>query len=96
VTGITYDTSGGKGGTAHLMVYVNVVNDLGDSVDGATVTIDLDGPDTVRTLTATTAGGTATYKVPNAPAGNYTSVVVSITLPGYTWDGLTPANGFDK
>ena len=38
---------------------------------------------------------TRDFCVNSAPAGFYDAVVLSVTAPGLTWDGVTPPNGRD-
>jgi hypothetical protein len=47
--------------------------------------------------TGTTAtDGTLTTWTGGTPAGCYTTALGSVTAPGYSWDAVTPANGFCK
>jgi len=102
VNSIAYDTVGGKGGTKHLLIDVVLVDNLGAPVAGASVSIDLflneepdESPYAVRTDTTGT-DGTVTFKVANAPSGDYTTDVSIVTAAGLTWDGVTPPNSFPK
>ncbi len=99
VDSITYDTTGGKGGTKHLLIKVALVDDLGNPVAGASVSTKLDNTTTGQSWTgSSTTGtdGTATFKVANAPSGTYTTIVTDVTAEGLTWDGITPENSFTK
>jgi len=95
---ITYATEGGRDGKKHLSVTIALVDDLGNPVSGASVSIDVDlGESLYASETGTTgADGTVTFKLPNAPSGCYTTTVTDVTAEGLTWDGVTPENGFCK
>lgn len=99
VESITYATEGGKNGDKHLLITLTLKDDLGGSVAGASVSIDLyrDGG-LITSGTATTgSSGTLTFSLKNARAGAYTTDVTDVTADGLTWDGVTPPNGpFDK
>jgi len=98
VSSITYATEGGKKADKHLLITVALVDDLSNLASGASVSIDLfrDGS-LVGSGTGTTGGdGTVTFTLKNARSGSYSTIVTGITASGLTWDGLTPANGFDK
>jgi hypothetical protein len=71
VSGFTYATTGGRDGKKHLSVTVALVDDLGDSVAGASVSILLEHDlGSSWTFTGTTGSdGTVTFSLPNAPSG---------------------------
>lgn len=98
VTSINYATSGGKNGDKDLNITVQVNNDQGAVVSGATVSISLSRNGTpIASGTATTGTyGTVTFKLNNAASGTYSTTVTSVTAPGLTWDGNTPPNLFSK
>ena len=95
---ITYATEGGRDGKKHLSVTIALVDDLGNLVGGASVSIDVEfDTEFYASETGTTgADGTVTFKLPNAPSGCYKTTVTDVTAEGLTWDGVTPANGFCK
>ena len=96
VDSITYTTSGGKNADKHLNITVALVDDLGNPVSGASVSIDLkrDGP-TIASSTGTTGtGGTVAWILNNAASGCYATDVTDVTADGLTWDDATPANSF--
>ena len=98
VDSITYATEGGKNKYKHLLITVALVDDLGNQVSGASVSIDLfrDGS-LVGSGTGTTGtDGTVTFTLKNAASGCYTTTVTDVTAAGLTWDGVTPANEFCK
>ena len=98
VASITYATDGGRNSDRHLLITVALVDDVGDPVADASVSIDvyLDGS-LYGTRTGTTGtDGTVTFKANNAPSGTYTTIVTDVTADGLTWDGITPNNGFTK
>ena len=94
VASVTYATEGGKFGDKHLSVTIALVDNLGNPVAGASVSIDLVNPPNTWTGTGgiTGAGGTVTYKLKNSPSGCYITTVTDVTAGGLTWDGLTPGN----
>ena len=99
VDSITYATKGGKNSDKHLLITVSLVDDLGNSVSGASVSIRLNNADTGQSWigTATTGtDGTVTFSLSNAPKGTYTTTVTDVVATGLTWDGNTPPNSFEK
>ncbi len=99
VKSITYSTQGGKNSDKDLDITIFLVNNLGNPVAGASVSITL----TDTTLGASWSGsgttgtdGTVTFKLVNAPSGSYTTTVNSVIATGLNWDGITPANGYYK
>lgn len=99
VDSITYETEGGRNNDKHLNVTVALVDDLGNPVGDASVSIRLDNTTTGQSWTDTgTTGldGTVTFSLKNAPSGTYTTTVTDVTATGLTWDDETPANGFKK
>jgi len=99
VTSITYNASGGRYGDKHMSVTVALVDDFGDSVAGASVTIRLDNTTTGGSWNGagtTEIDGTLSYKLLNAPAGCYTTTVTGVSAAGLAWDGVTPDNEFCK
>jgi len=98
VASITYAAEGGRGGNKHLSVTIALVDDAGNPVSGASVSIDLYRDESFYAAATGTTGteGTVTFKLPNAPSGWYTTDVTGVTAAGLTWDGLTPTNEFEK
>lgn len=98
VASITYDTEGGRNQGKHLLITVALVDDLGGSVAGASVSIDLllDSSLDARATGTTGAYGTVTFSRKNAPSGKYTTTVTDVTAAGLNWYGGTPANEYDK
>ena len=98
VSSITYATSGGNNGTKHLNITLAVVDDLGNAVSGASVSIRLDHESGTFWTGAGTTGtdGTMTFSLKNASSGCYTTDVTNVNAAGLTWDGVTPTNGFCK
>ena len=98
VASITCATEGGKNQDKHLLITVALVDDLGNPVGGASVSIDLFRDESfVASGTGTT--GTAklvTFTLKNAPSGCYTTTVTDVTAQGLTWDVVTPAHEFCK
>jgi len=98
VASIGYSTSGGKNNDKHLSTTVTVVDDLGNPVANASVSITLNNDSgTFWNGTGTTGtAGTVTFELKNAPSGCYATAVTNVTAEGLTWDGATPTNGFCK
>lgn len=98
VRSITYATSGGQDGKKHLQVTVALVDDLGNAVAGASVSITLtnNSGGTWNGTGTTGTNGTVTFTKNNAPSGTYTTTVTNVTAAGLTWDGVTPPNSFTK
>ena len=98
VDSITYATEGGKRGDKHLLITVALVDDLGNLVGGASVSIDLyrDGSRIASGTGTTGANGTLTFSLKNAKSGTHTTTVTNVTAASLTWDGVTPANEFVK
>jgi len=96
VPSITYSTYGGKDRKRNLSTTVLVVSQ-GQPVAGASVSIDLiNSSATWRSTGTTGADGKVTFTLSRAPAGCYTTKVVSVVASGFTWDGVTPTNSFCK
>ncbi|MCH8120679.1 MAG: hypothetical protein IIC00_13260 [Planctomycetes bacterium] len=93
-----YATEGGKNKDKHLLITVALVDDLGDPVAGASVSIDLfrDGSFAGSGTATTGSGGTVTFTLKNARTGKYTTEVTDVTAAGLDWDGKTPPNEYDK
>jgi subtilisin len=98
VDSVTYTTQGGRNGDKHLNVTVALVDDLGNPVGGASVSITLSHDSGSSWSGAGTTGtdGTVTFSLKNAPSGCYTTTVDNVTAGGLSWDGVTPTNGFCK
>ncbi len=99
VSSITYGTEGGKDGKKHLRITVALVDDLENTVAGASVSIKLDNTTTGKSWTGTgTTGvdGTVTFSRKNAESGTYTTKVTGVTAAGLTWDGSTAPNSYPK
>lgn len=98
VSSIAYTTDGGKSNDKHLNVTVAVVDDSGNPVSGASVSITLNHNSGTSWNGAGTTGsnGFVTFTLKNAPSGCYATTVTNVTASGLTWDGTTPANNFCK
>ncbi len=99
VDSIGYATEGGKNQDKHLLVTIALIDNLGNPVSGASVSIELyrDGAHIATGTDAITgSSGTVTYSLKNADSGTYTTVVTAVSASGLTWDGATPENSFDK
>lgn len=93
VTSIVHTLSGGGSGDKDLRVRVNVADDAGDPVAGASVDIrlSLDAPATTWTGSASTGSdGSVTFRLRNAPSGCYSTEVTDLTAAGLDWDNVQP------
>ena len=93
VKSITYSTEGGRDGNKHLSITVAL-----QPVVSASVSINVNlYNDPYDSYTGTTGtDGMVTFKLSNAPPGNYTTNVTYVNAVGLTWDGDTPENGLIK
>jgi len=98
VASITYTTEGGRYNDKHLNMTVALVDDLGNQVVGASVSMDLfrDGSLVASGTGTTGTDGAVTFSLKNAASGCYTTTVTDVTAAGLTWDGTTTANQFCK
>ncbi len=90
VDSISYATKG-----PHLYITVTLVDDFGNPVGGASVSITLSHASGSSWPGTSTTGedGTVTWRLRQAPSGCYTTDVTNVTAAGLTWDGNTPDNG---
>ena len=98
---VTYNTSGGKGGTKNLQVSIKVVDDFGAPVSGAVVDIELTqngSPHATGSGASTNSSGVVTYNLRNAADAVYSTTVTNISASGLSFSGAgdTPANSFNK
>lgn len=98
VSKIDYSTTGGKNRNQHLQVAVYLIDDLGNPVANASVSIDLslNGSPYLSATGTTGTDGKAVFKANNAPSGTYVTTVTAVNATGLTWDGVTPTNEFVK
>lgn len=98
VESITYATEGGKNSNKHLLVTVNLVDETGAPVAGASISLQLihDSGTTWSGGGITGAGGSITLTLKNAPAGGYTTDITNVSADGLPWDESTPENSFVK
>ena len=96
IDGITYSTSGGKNGNKHLNDTLTLVDDVGNPVSGAGVSVTLTNTTTSAFWSgsgATDSNGSVTFTLKNAPSGCYSTTIDNVTASGLTWDDVTPLNG---
>ena len=96
---ITYEGFGGPGGTKHLRIIIEAVDENGSAVAGAQVSATVTLPDTSTTSPSgtTDTAGLVSFDFKNSANGCYTTDVTNIAAPGApTFDGTEPVNGFDK
>jgi hypothetical protein len=88
ISGFTYATTGGRDGKKHLSVTVALVDDLGGSVAGASVSSLLEHNSGSSWIFTGTTGseGTVAFSLSNAPSGCYTTTVTDVKAGGLTWD----------
>ncbi len=93
-----YSTSGGRNKDAHLEIDLGLADENSTPVPGAVITIGLYHNNLLYTTAAgtTDSSGMALYKFPGAPSGLYKVIVISVSVPGYTWDGVQPTETFYK
>ena len=98
VNSITYTPEGGKNNDKHLNIHVAVIDDFGDPVANASVSIELYLDTLLKAAGTGTTGsnGMVTFTYKNAPSGHYETKITGVTATGLTWDGATPPNGYDK
>lgn len=98
VESIAYETAGGYQNDLDLYITVQIEDDLGNPVGGASFmsAIYLNGRIYMALSGRTDVTGSATLRIVRAPSGTYQTRITSLTAPGLTWDGVTPQNGFTK
>ena len=98
VSSISYGTQGGKNGKKHLLIYVALLDELGNRANGASVSIDLfrDGALDARGTGTTATDGTVVFTRKNASSGAYSTTATKVLVSGLTWDGITPSNSYAK
>ena len=98
VASISYGTTGGKNNDKHLNITIQLSDNLGNPVSGASVSINLNRNGVLAGSGTGTTGtsGTVTFLYHNAPSGEYTTEVTNVVANGLTWDGTTPPNSFTK
>ncbi|MCP6718462.1 MAG: S8 family serine peptidase [Patescibacteria group bacterium] len=99
VDSITYITEGGRNGDKHLDTTLALVDDFGNLVSNASVSIILDNTTTGSSWpeTGTTGDdGIVTFSLKNAPSGCYVTTVTDVIFGDLTWDGITPGNELCK
>ena len=97
VASFAYSSSGGRNGDKHVSITVALVDNLGDPVSGASVSVTVT-PDVGPTAsgTATTgSGGTVTFTWSNAPGDCYVTKVTNVTASGLNWNEFDPGNESD-
>ncbi len=98
VTEITYATSGGRTNDRHLSIALQVNNDLGEVVGGASLSIDVYRNNALLGSASGTTGsnGKVSFTYNNAPSGCYSTTVTTVSAVGLSWDNNTPDNKFCK
>ncbi len=98
VATIDYSTHGGRTSDRHLTVTVSLIDDSGDPVAGASVSIDLlRNEASYATATETTgSAGMASFSFNNYPSGEDETEVTGVSADDLEWDGVTPPNSHVK
>lgn len=98
VESVTYTTSGGKNQNRHLSITVALLDDLGNPVGNASVSIDLylNGSYIAYGDGITGSNGTITFTLSNAKRGCYTTTVTDVTVAEFTWNEATSPNEYCK
>lgn len=100
VSSITYATEGGRFQDKHLLITIELLDDLGNLVSGASVSIDLyrEGSSIASGTSTTGSDGTVTFSLKNAASGFYTTDVIGVTYSDLVFidDYPFPDDGFDK
>ena len=95
VNPIVYNLTGGKNNDRHLLVTIHVVDNLGQGVAGAGVSITMDRdtppPFNYGGSGTTASDGKITFQLSNAKSGCYTTSVAVDSVPA--WDGEQPQDG---
>jgi subtilase family serine protease len=96
VSAITYSTSGPHG--VNVNIALTVVNNLGQAVPNASVSVTIDENGSLYGSGAAETGsnGEVTFTLNNPPVATYTTSVTSVTASGLTWDGSYPQNSYTK
>ena len=98
VSSVAYASEGGKNNDKHLIITIELTDDMSNPVSDASVSIDLyrDGG-LIASGTATTGStGNVGFSLKNASPGTYTTTVTNLDASGLTWDGNTPDNSYSK
>lgn len=97
---IVYETQGGKNKDRNLLINVQVVDDFGTALSGASVSVSLtrDGASFGSASATTDEFGEARFVARNAPGGEYVTTVEDIVHGSLAYAGpqSTPANSFVK
>lgn len=98
VNSITYSTSGGRHQDRHLHIKIALVDDVGNTVAGVSVSINIFwNESSLASRTGTTGSdGTVIFSYNNAPSGDYTTEVTAVDAGPLSWDETTPENEYDK
>ncbi|KUG03768.1 hypothetical protein ASZ90_018803 [hydrocarbon metagenome] len=98
VNNISYSTSGGKTGTAHLMITPLVTDSIGQAVPNALVSIEVKLNGSIYYTGSATTGtaGTVLFKLAAAPSGVYSTVVKNVQATGYVWYRDTTEYSYTK
>jgi uncharacterized protein YjiK len=91
-----YRTTGGRNRDKHLIVVVTLAYESGPPVEGGTVSVSITGPKSITDTGVTDSLGQATFRIGNAPPGDYMTTITEVIAAGLAWDGITPENSFTK
>ena len=95
VSNVTNTFEGGRNSNKHFITTVYLVDNLGNPVSGASVSVELtnDTSGGPWTGTATTgSSGSVSFTLKNAPSGCFSTEVTNVSAGSLSWDGVTPIN----
>lgn len=98
VDAIAYTKFGGKRNDRNLGIEVDIVDEYGDPIPNATVSIQVRRSGKLMlTAQGTTDGyGAAMFVINGAKGGTYTTTITSVQAAGCEWDGVSPPNSYVK
>ena len=97
VDSISYRASGGPSGDRNIKITLAIVDQDGAAIAGADLTFTVThGLEFDNFAQSTDSSGEATVTLRNAPSGDYETTVDNVVASGFTFDGVTPSNGFTK
>jgi subtilase family serine protease len=84
------------GRTYYLSITLKVVNDLGNPVSDASIsiTLNVNGSAYASGTAATGSNGEVVFTLANPSAVTYSAVVTAVKATGLTWNGEYPANSY--
>lgn len=94
VASIDFTGRGGRYHDKNLVIDAAVVDESGNGVSGATVSMAVSVGGVMSPMSGVTdSSGHVSWMWKNSPNGCYVATVVNVSAPGLAWDGTTPPNG---